>query len=57
LDGLWQRAEEISGLSDRDALLRAALTAFIQKEAARQLAAMGGSMPDFTVPPRERPDA
>ncbi|MBW8783467.1 MAG: type II toxin-antitoxin system VapB family antitoxin [Novosphingobium sp.] len=51
---MWRRAAEISGIEDRDTLLQAALTAFIQKEAARQLAAMGGTMPNLQLPPRER---
>lgn len=52
---LWDRAHRLSGIADRDALIEAALTALIRREAARQLAALGGTMPDFTVPPRERP--
>lgn len=52
---LWDRAHRISGIKDRDALIEAALTALIRREAGKQLIAMGGTMPDFTVPPRERP--
>jgi hypothetical protein len=52
---LWEKAHRLSGIEDRDALIEAALTALIRREAARQLIAMGGTMPDFTVPPRERP--
>jgi hypothetical protein len=52
---LWERAREISGIDDRDALLKAALTTFIRREAAKGLIALGGTMPDFTIPPRERP--
>lgn len=52
---LWEKARRISGIKDRDALIAAALTALIRREAARQLAAMGGTIPDFTAPPRERP--
>lgn len=52
---LWERARQISGIDDRDALLKAALTTFIRREAAKGLIALGGTMPDFTIPPRERP--
>lgn len=53
---LWERARQISGIDDRDALLKAALTTFVRREAAKGLTALGGTMPDFTVPPRERPN-
>jgi hypothetical protein len=52
---LWDRARRLSGIEDRDALIEAALTALIRREAAKQLIALGGTMPDFTVPQRERP--
>ena len=52
---LWNKAHRLSGIEDRDALIAAALTALIRREAAKQLIAMGGTMPDFTVPARERP--
>jgi hypothetical protein len=52
---LWSKAHRISGIADRDALIEAALTALIRREAGKQLIALGGTMPDFTVPPRERP--
>ena len=51
---LWERAHQISGIDDRDALLKAALTTFVRREAAKGLIALGGTMPDFTIPPRER---
>jgi hypothetical protein len=51
---LWEKAHRLSGIKDRDALIEAALTALIRREAAKQLSAMGGTMPDFAVPPRER---
>lgn len=52
---LWDKAHRLSGIEDRDALIEAALTALIRREAAKQLIALGGTMPDFKVPPRERP--
>lgn len=53
---LWDKARRLSGIEDRDALLEAALTAFVHRESSRRLADLGGTMPDFEVPPRERPD-
>ena len=55
LAGLWERAREITGIQERDKLIETALQALIHREASRQLAALGGTMPDFEVPPRERP--
>ncbi|MFM6932547.1 MAG: hypothetical protein ACKOUT_09930 [Novosphingobium sp.] len=52
---LWNKAREISGISDRDELIEAALTALIRREAAKRVREMGGSMPDFSTPARERP--
>ncbi|QGN56427.1 type II toxin-antitoxin system VapB family antitoxin [Novosphingobium sp. Gsoil 351] len=52
---LWERARRISGIDDHDALLKAALTAFVRREAAKGLVALGGTMPDFAIPSRERP--
>ena len=55
LDALWQKAQRLTGISDRDELTEAALNALIRREAARQLIALGGTMPNFVAPPRERP--
>lgn len=52
---LWRQAAEISGIEDREELERRAVTTFIHLEAGRQLVALGGTMPDIEVPPRERP--
>lgn len=52
---LWNKAHRLSGIEDREALIEAALTALIRREAGKQLIALGGTMPDFSVPPRERP--
>lgn len=56
LDHLIATAKELSGIEDRDALLAAALTQFIQREAAKGLIALGGTMPDFEPAPRRRFD-
>jgi hypothetical protein len=52
---LWSKAELITGITDRDRLMDMALTALIRREAGKQLALLGGTMPDFQVPPRDRP--
>lgn len=54
---LWQRAREATGIADREALIEAGLRALIARHAARELAAMGGTMPDAAAAPRERPFA
>jgi Arc/MetJ family transcription regulator len=53
-DELLNSAREYVGDVDTPTLLRMALTALIQREAARRLAALGGSGPDFDIPPRRR---
>jgi Arc/MetJ family transcription regulator len=53
-DSLLDQAKELTGLSETPALVREALTALIQREAARRLARLGGSAPDITAPPRRR---
>ena len=49
------RAEALSGLTERSALLRAALAALIEREAAHRLARLGGTMPAVKAPTRRRP--
>ncbi|MCS5704812.1 MAG: type II toxin-antitoxin system VapB family antitoxin [Cyanobacteriota bacterium] len=54
-DALMERAQELCGVQERGALLRAALQALIERESARRLAALGGSEPEVAVPARRRP--
>ena len=54
-DDLLAQAEEYTGLKERSVLLREALTALIQREAARRLARMGGTEPTLRSIPRRRP--
>ena len=56
VDHLIVTAKELSGIEDRNALLAAALTQFIQSEAAKGLIALSGTMPDFDPAPRRRID-
>ena len=44
-DALLARAQQLSGVNERNALLREALEALIQRESARRLARLGGSEP------------
>lgn len=53
-DDLLRDAEEYTGIKEKSALVREALTALIQREAARRLAKMGGSDPNAWIPPRRR---
>ena len=53
-DDLITDAQELTGITDKGALLRAALTALIEREAARRLARLGGSEPDLRPIPRRR---
>jgi Arc/MetJ family transcription regulator len=53
-DELVRKAQEYTGVKEKTALVREALTALVQREAARRLAAMGGSVPDFPDIPRRR---
>ena len=54
-DALLDRARELSGIQEKTALVRAGLEALITREAARRLAALGGSMPNLAPTPRRRP--
>jgi Arc/MetJ family transcription regulator len=56
-EDLVARAGQLSGLRERSALLREALTALIERESARRLAKLGGSEPKAKAPPRRRPRA
>ena len=53
-DELLASARELTGLNETSALLRAALTALVQRESARRLARLGGSQPDLKPIPRRR---
>jgi Arc/MetJ family transcription regulator len=53
-DELLAKAEAYTGIRERSALVREALRALIEREAARRLARLGGSEPDLAVIPRRR---
>lgn len=54
-DELIATAQEYTGVAEKSALIREALTALVQREAARRLAALGGSQPNLKPIPRRRP--
>jgi Arc/MetJ family transcription regulator len=53
-DELVAQAQACTGIKEKSALVRAALTALIEREAAARLARLGGSDPDAWIPPRRR---
>lgn len=53
-DKLVADAMELTGITERSVLLRTALISFVQREAARQLALVGGSDPNAEAAPRKR---
>ena len=55
-DELVRKAEELSGIAERTALLREALKILIHHESSRRLAALGGTMPDLEYVRRTRVD-
>jgi Arc/MetJ family transcription regulator len=55
-DELIRTAQELTGVTERTALLREALKALIHLEASRRLAALGGTMPDLEDIKRTRAD-
>ena len=54
-EDLLARASELTGITDRETLIREALGLLVAREAGLRLAKLGGTMPDLKVPPRERP--
>jgi Arc/MetJ family transcription regulator len=53
-DELLREARESTGIEEKTALIHAALRELIAREAARRLAALGGTMPDFRAGRRKR---
>ena len=56
-DDLLERAEELTGVSERSALIRDAVELLVRIETGRQLAALGGSDPGAEAAPRSREHA
>ncbi|MGD0891051.1 MAG: type II toxin-antitoxin system VapB family antitoxin [Terracidiphilus sp.] len=53
-DELIRQAQEYTGVTEKAALVKMGLTLLVQREAARRLAALGGSDPSATTAPRRR---
>ena len=53
-DRLLEDARELTGQKDTGPLIRAALEALVQREAALRLARLGGSEPELEEIPRRR---
>jgi Arc/MetJ family transcription regulator len=53
-DQLFATAQRFAGVADQSAVVRAALTAFVEREAGHRLAKMGGADPDAVAPSRRR---
>ncbi len=54
-DNLLAEAQRLTGMNEKTALVRLALTALIERESARRLARLGGSEPGLAAVPRRRP--
>lgn len=53
-DELLAQAAEYTGLTEKTAIVRAALQALVEREASRRLARMGGTSPNIQAVPRRR---
>jgi Arc/MetJ family transcription regulator len=53
-DELLAKARDYTGEREKTKLLHLGLEALIQREVAKRLVALGGTMPDLEVPPRRR---
>ena len=53
-DKLLKAASAAAGTTERSAVLREALQALIERDAARRLARLGGSSPGASAAPRRR---
>lgn len=53
-DALLEEARRMTGIEEKTALVHEGLRALIAREAAKRLAALGGSQPKLTNVPRRR---
>jgi Arc/MetJ family transcription regulator len=51
-DELLFEVREVTGLAEASTIVREALKALLEREAAGTLCRLGGSAPDFATPPR-----
>jgi Arc/MetJ family transcription regulator len=52
-DDLLAAATDFSGIDEKSKLINFVLDAYVKRMAARRLAALGGTMPDFDIAPRD----
>lgn len=52
-DDLLASASNFSGIDEKSKLLNFVLDVYVKKMAAKRLAALGGSMPNFDIAPRD----
>ena len=53
-EDLVEEARELTGIHEKTALLHAGLQLLVERENARRLIALGGTMPDLKPIPRRR---
>ena len=53
-DELLAQAQRYAGVTETSDVVREALKALVEREAARRLARLGGTEPDAKMPPRRR---
>ena len=53
-DDLLEAAQAYSGVQEKSALVRLALKRYVESEAARRLARLGGTQTTIVAPPRRR---
>lgn len=53
-DELFAKAQQYAGVTEKSAVVNEALRAFVEREAGRRLARLGGTEPDASAPPRRR---
>ena len=56
-DDIFAKAQELTGITERGALINEALRSLVQREAAGRLSLLGGSEAKLQVPPRKRASA
>jgi len=56
-DDLVHKAQQLTGIREKTALVHAGLEALLAREAARRLAALGGTAPRLRSVPRRRSGA
>ena len=54
-DELLAEAASYTGVKEKTELIRLALRSLVEREAARRLALLGGTEPQFKIPTRRRP--